>query len=358
MASSVADPELFHADEFITEIETMRRDSPWDFYYSEPEGCPELLQQIEKILSRECLGTSGSSHIATNGSMRGLEVLLEIFTNPGDSVLVQEPGRLWLSQLLRIKGVTGFAVKVAGSGIDLDHAQFLIDRHKPKLFFVAPDYGHATGLSMTGPERESVLRLCQSAGVFLVEDAASTALTYHSEKPPPIASLDKSSVAYVGSFSYSLCPALRSGFLHVPARLKPSILSIWEATSISGSRILQTALARYIEQGKYDSHLTRVLPKYRNRRDAMMTALKRAMPLGVSWTTPEGGFSTWLSLAPEYARPDLYASAVSRGVSFAPGSLFLTHGEPENHLRLSFGMLRPEEIEEAVKSLAKALKAK
>jgi len=125
-----------------------------------------------------------------------------------------------------------------------------------------------------------------------------------------------------------------------------------QATGVSGPKFLQVAFARYLASGAYDAHLRRVLPRYRARRDAMVSALSLTMPRSVSWTHPEGGFSTWLKLDGHMSTSDLYARALPRGLTFAPGKLFLTD-HAENHMRLSYGMLEPTAIRQSVEDLAK-----
>jgi 2-aminoadipate transaminase len=355
MASSVGDPALFYADEFIAEIEALRRESAWNFYYSEREGAPELLQQIAGLLSRDGLGTTESSLIATNGGTRAIGLILEVMTNPGDVVLVQEPGRLWLSELFGIRRLVGIPVRNSDRGLDLDHVRYCIAQYRPKLLLVSPDFGSCTGIAMPLGDRKACLELCREAGVLIVEDGSHSALRYDDPPLASLAALDPESVAYVGSFSYSLCPALRTGFVRVPKRLKLPLLAISEATSVSGPRFLQVALARYIERGKYDAHLKRILPRFRARRTALLGALRSAMPPSVTWTEPAGGLSAWVTLGAA-SSSDLYGRAVKQGIAFAPGRLFLTADDPERHLRLSFGLLEPEAIQESVKSLGKLMR--
>lgn len=353
MASSVGDPALFFADEFLAEIDRLRHDSPWNFYYSEPAGTPELLTQIAHILSRDVLPSDESDLVITGGSTRALSLLLEVATEPGDTVLVQEPGRLWLPELLRANRLVGVPIRSAGSSIDLGHAVHCASQYRPRILLVSPDFGHATGLAMPEAERLACIRLARDAGMLIVEDGACSALRFGPRAEPAIASVDPAVCAYAGSFSYSLCPGVRTGFLRVPAALRPALVAASQATGVSGARFLQLALARYLASGAYDAHLRRVVPRYRARRDAMLAALRLAMPASVSWTEPAGGLSAWLTLGAGASSSELYARALKQGIAFAPGKLFLTAADPERHLRLSYGIMEPEGIREAVRELGR-----
>jgi len=355
MASSVGDPALFFADQFVAEVQRFRDQDPWNFYLAEPEGVPELIQQIAAILSRQGLAASEATLVVTSGSLQGLSVLFDAIASPGDVVLVQEPGRIWLKELLSLKRLVGVPVRLAGSGIDLDHVRYCFKQFRPKALLVSPDFGHCTGLRMTLAERERCLSLARELGILIIEDAACSAIGLGISSLSPIRSLDTSAVAYVGSFSYSLCPGLGVGYLSLPPALKLPVKSVTAASGASTPKFLQLALAGYVRSGFYDAHLKRVIPRYAARRDGLVASLKQFMPTTVAWTASQGGFSTWLTLGENVSSSELYDKALKRGIAFAPGALFLTTASPESQLRLSFGMLEPEALREAVKALASLL---
>lgn len=357
MASGVADPDLFHADALLAELREAMLSDSWNLYYAEPHGATELLQQIAVLLGQIGIQANESACLVTNGSLQALDILCSLLCRPGDVILVQEPGRLWLQQLLALKHLVGVPVRRMGSGLDFDHLQHCMIQHKPKMVLLSPDYGHGTGLVMPLVERRTCLELCMQAGVLLVEDGSCRALDYDDRALPPIAAEAQDGVAYIGSFSYSLCPGLSTGFVRMPTPLLRSASTLCEALSLSGSQFLQAALARYLRQGLQEAHLKRVLPKYRLRRDALLSSFRNRMPSWVQWTEPEGGFSSWLTLEKNICSSQLYADAVKRGITFAPGNLFLTADDPERQLRLSFGLLQPEAIVSAVGTLAALLKS-
>jgi|GEM_PF-844184 len=357
MASSVGDPALFYPEEFLAFVEPLRRDTPWNFYYAEPEGDPELLHQLARLLTRDVLPTNESQIVATTGSTRAISLILDAVASPGEAVLVQTPARLWLTEMFRAKGLLGVPFAYEGEGVGFDYLRTCIERHKPRVLLVSPDFGHATGLVMSEADRLSCVQLAREAGMLIIEDGACAPIRFSSSRPPSIASLAPDICAYVGSFSYTLCPGIRTGFARVPPLLRSRMVEASQATGVSGPKFLEVAFARYLASGAYDAHLRRVLPRYRARRDAMVSALSLTMPRSVSWTHPEGGFSTWLRLDGHVSTSDIYAKALPRGLAFAPGKLFLTAADPERRLRLSFGMLEPSAIRESVLELAKLILA-
>ncbi|HLK16271.1 MAG TPA: PLP-dependent aminotransferase family protein [Fimbriimonadaceae bacterium] len=356
MASVMGDPALFQADAWVAEIETLRNASPWTFDYADSAGTPELLREIARLLTRRGLVTNESSIVVTTGCLSGFAALLDIVTSPGDTILVQEPGHLWLRELSRLKRLNLVPLGHIGDGIDLDAAAEAMRRNRPKLILLTPDFGYSTGLSMPASQREEILRLARATGVLVVEDAGASALRYQGDPAPSLASLDGQNVVHIGSFSYSLCPGVGTGFVRLPPRLRAAYVAAVEALGHQIVPLVQIGLARYLESGGQEAHLRRVLPKYEARRDALHEALTTYMPPQVTWTHVVGGLATWVTLPRTCRSSALYADAIRRGVAFAPGRLFVTAGDPEFSMRLSFALLEPQAITESVRILARLIK--
>jgi DNA-binding transcriptional MocR family regulator len=140
-----------------------------------------------------------------------------------------------------------------------------------------------------------------------------------------------------------------------PAIIKELTL-LRQAQDICSSPLTQRALSIFIEQGWWDTHLRRVLPRYRERRDSMLRAMERHFPVGLTWTRPRGGFSCWVTLPPGVSTTDLYISAVTRGVAFTPGQAFSVTPEEQPHLRLCFSAESPERIVDAIATIGSLLR--
>lgn len=349
MASSVGDPRLFRHEDLIAEIEALRRESPWNFYYSDPAGAPELLAEVSRMVTGEGLPTAESDLVMTDGSSRAIDLVLGVTTSPGDVVLVQEPGRLYLRELLNFRGLTPAVIRSSGLGVDIDHLAACAENPRVKAIFISPDFGHGTGLSMPEDHRIGVVRVATDRGLTIIEDGSCGQLRFGARQAPPISSFDPEISAYVGSLSYTLCPGVRTGFIRAPHDMRKAVIATSQASGVSGPRFLQLAVARYLASGSYETHLRAVRRKYQSRKEAAMSALHSWE--GSTWTKPSGGLSTWVTV-PEGCRTSaLYVKAIERGLAFAPGRLFLTAGDPDRHLRLSYGRLEPETLREAISEL-------
>jgi len=133
------------------------------------------------------------------------------------------------------------------------------------------------------------------------------------------------------------------------------IVAAKQADDLCSPPLLQRALALFIQHGWLASHLRRVIPRYRERRDALMTAMAQHFPSGLRWTTPHGGLCSWVALPPNISVADLYLAAAERGVAFAPGDVFFAERPPQPYMRLAFGSLPPELISEATQILGQII---
>lgn len=346
LATSVSDVRLFRDDEFLPHLTPTGRRGPWLFYFSEAAGLLSLRTSIAELLTADGLDSSPGDILVTSGSMDAIARLAK------GSVLVQAPARLGLRTLLEGQGSSIYPVRTAGGIVDLDHAEAVRSSTGSKLMVCTPDFGHATGESMPLPARRDLVAWANARGVTLIEDASCRALRLHGEPMPSLASMDHS-VAQVGSLSYTLAPGLRCGYVRMPFSLATNLLSAAEAIGNPVPSVIQQSTASFIQQGGLRKHLARVLPKYRERRRAMFSALSE-LPDSVEMTDALGGFSTWCTL-PTSRSTELFQRCLSHGVAIAPGQLFCVAGDAGRHFRLSYGSQDAAAITQSVNTVVQIL---
>ncbi|NTV63624.1 MAG: PLP-dependent aminotransferase family protein, partial [Oscillochloris sp.] len=175
--------------------------------------------------------------------------------------------------------------------------------------------------------------------------------------PSALKALDRNGhVIYLSSFSKSLMPGLRMGYTVARPDLISRLVYRRQAQDICSPPLTQRALAVFIEHGWWHNHIKRMLPRYRERRDALLQAMERLFPATADWTHPQGGFACWVTLPHDVVITDLYLSAIKRGVAFAPGAAFSAAPGGQPHLRLCFGTESPERLTEAVAILGGLLR--
>jgi DNA-binding transcriptional MocR family regulator len=209
---------------------------------------------------------------------------------------------------------------------------------------------------MTPEAARRVLDVAARHHVPIVEDGFDGSLYYGDRRPLPLRALDRDGlVLYIGTFSKVLFPGLRLGWLVAPPPVVARLLAAKQLADLGTSPLIQAAVHRFCERRLLDRHIARIGREYDRRRAALIEALGRHMPEGVSWTEPRGGFSLLLTLPAGCDAAALLPRALRRGVGFTPGARFFLDGSGEGTVRLSFSSVPARRIDDGVRRLAEAI---
>ena len=227
---------------------------------------------------------------------------------------------------------------------------------KVKFAYLSADFSNPTGETVDLEGRQKLIKLADEMDIAIIEDAAYQSLRYDGEAIAPILSLeiaekgdiDKTRTIYCGSFSKTLAPGLRVGFIVANAPVIRKLVLMKQAADLHSSTINQIAIAEVARKG-FDAQVAKIKAAYSKRRDAMLAALAKHMPEGVSWTKPEGGMFVWVTLPKGMDGAKLLAKSIETvKVAFVPGRAFFADGSGENTLRMSFSSSNEEKIEEGI----------
>ena len=291
--------------------------------------------------------------MVTNGSMQADAFLFEALVQPGDEVIVERPtyDRTLLS--LRSRGADVHPVELEADGIDVAAVErVLADGAKPKLAHIIPNFQNPAGCTLSEAKRQTLLEVARGHGFTIFEDDPYAALRFEGSPLPTMLSMDGDTVVYASSFSKTVCPGIRVGYLVGPAELIAKIVKLGTSTYISPSMVSQAIVHRFCVSGALDRSIETVKNALRERASTLAEALRRELP-DARFVEPEGGYFLWLDL-PKGANVDaLFTAAAERGVQFVKGSDFVLEGGEES-LRLAYSGVTPEEIEEGVRRLAEA----
>ena len=302
--------------------------------------------------------------LVTSGATQGLALITAALCKPGDRVVVEESTYLGVLGLLKASSVEPVGVPLDDEGPRLDRLQRIFARERPPFFYTIPTFQNPTGRTMSAERRSKLLWLAADHGVTIIEDDIYRSMAYGDVKalPPPVfaqaqaqAQDQEHGVVYVDSFSKVLLPGVRVGYVVAPPAIRDRLVALQQVREICGPPLLQRTLAEFLRRGLFRAHVERVLPIYRARRDALVDALTASMPDGVSWSVPEGGYCSWVTLPAHPALADLLPSALARGVAYSPGEVFQVQAEPGRHLRLCFGTLAEDRIRRAVSTLGELI---
>jgi 2-aminoadipate transaminase len=326
-----------------------QRDPGGAFSYGTSAGYPGLLAWIAAKH-----GVDPDRTIATNGSMQADAFLFQVLVEPGDLVVVEAPTYDRTLLALRRMGAEILPIPLEADGIDVEGLALALDAGaRPKLAHIIPNFQNPAGCTLSGEKRERLLGLAREYGFTIFEDDPYIELRFEGTQHPTMLSMDdEGTVVYASSFSKTICPGVRVGYLVGPAGLIADIRRIATATYISPSMVAQSIVAEFCHSGAIERSSATVKRALRERRDATCEALRRQLP-EARFVTPEGGYFLWVDLPDGTDVARLEEGARERGVTFVKGSDFLIEGG-ESSLRLAYSAVPPEQIEEAIARVADA----
>ncbi len=296
--------------------------------------------------------------LVTNGSMQADAFLFEQLVGSGDDVVVERPtyDRTLLS--LGARGANVHAVELQPDGIDTDALAALLDADagvQPKLAHIIPNFQNPAGYTLSLAKREALLGLAVKHEFVVFEDDPYVELHFRGEKLPTMLSLDPERVVYASSFSKTVCPGIRVGYLVGPAELIAQIAKLATNTYISPNMVSQSIVYEFCASGAIDRSIETVRTALAKRALTLETALRRDLP-EAEFVTPQGGYFMWVTLPQGTDVGTLFAIANEMEVAFVKGTDFLLEGG-ENTLRLAYSGVTPEQIDEGVTRLAEAFRS-
>ncbi|HET6509409.1 MAG TPA: PLP-dependent aminotransferase family protein [Baekduia sp.] len=303
-------------------------------------------------------GVDTSQVIVTNGSMQADAFLFETLVKPGDSVVVEKPTYDRTLLNLRGRGADVRMVSLETDGIDVGELETLLrdEGVRPTLAHIIPNFQNPAGYTISQAKREALLRLAGEFGFVIFEDDPYVDIRFSGESLPTMLSQDTTgSVVYASSFSKTVCPGIRVGYLVGPAERIAEIQRLATNTYISPNMVAQSLVYEFCSSGDIDKSIATVKAALAARVKRLTDALSRELP-EAKFQAPEGGYFMWVEL-PEGVEIDrVFDEANARGVAIVKGTDFLLEGG-ENTLRLAYSGVTEDQIDEGVKRLAEAVKA-
>ena len=358
-AGGTSASHLFPADDFRKVLQTiMRRDGIAALEYGESNGYAPLRSTIAHVLASQGLQARPENILITAGSQQAISLVSQLLLKPGDTILVESPtygGALELFQALNFNVV---GILVDKQGMQVENLERLLQQYHPKLIYTIPNFHNPTGTCLSNSRRRELIVLADRYNIPILEDDFVGDLRYDGRTQPSLKALDPGGrVIYASTFSKMLMPGLRVGFLLIEGPIYARLVEFKRVNDLATSTLIQRALESYVTVGRYQAHLHRSCQMFRKRRDAMIAAIKRYLPADVRFDAPQGGLFLWVRLPGDISSVELFPLACQEGVDFVPGSKFFPDGiQGQDSMRLNFAVQAPDEIEEGIKRLGKAIK--
>jgi DNA-binding transcriptional MocR family regulator len=321
--------------------------------YGPTEGEPALREKVAQDMRALGLHCVAEQVLILSGSQQGIDLVGKLFVDAGTPVAVESPTYLAALQVFRY-----FGARFVGLDLSLPSRE-VFAAAQPRLAYVIPTFQNPTGYCYTTDQRETLAAACDAANVTLFEDDPYRDLVYDTCDRTPICSrLQRATWIYQGSFSKSLAPGLRLGYLVASPALIPYLARLKQAADLHSNRVSQWVVLSQLNEPARDDRLAALAATYKRKRDAFAGALARHMGDVATWHSPPGGLFFWITLKRRIDTRKLLPIAIARGVAFMPGEAFFPNpDEGLGTLRLNFSHAQPEDAVRGLQTLAELIRA-
>jgi 2-aminoadipate transaminase len=338
--NAVIDRDGARAMQYSPQFEPLRR---WISEYMNSRGVPCESDQV----------------FITNGAQQGLAILSRMFLDPNQTAVIEEVTFTGIQQVTRGRGAVARTIRTnLETGAEIDELEDAFRQEpKPRLAILIPDFHNPLGVSLSAEKRMRIASLAGEYEIPIVEDDPYSGLRFEGDPIPPIKAYDEAGfVFYLGSFSKILAPAVRLGWIVASAELIPKITVIRESLDLETSTLTQRSVAEFLQRGFLDDYLAGLEFINKDKFNTIDRALETQLGDLATWTRPQGGLFTWVTLPDHIDTWDMFPNALAEQVAYIPGAAFAVHGGHTNTMRLNFSSPGPDDIEGAIRRLAEVIR--
>jgi 2-aminoadipate transaminase len=344
-------------------LKVLADNGPASLQYSTTEGYLPLREMVANHLQRYGILATPDNVMITSGSQQALDLIAKLLINRGDRILVEAPTYLGALQAFNVFGAEYVSVPADQDGLCTDLLEEAL-RSGPKFMYILPNFQNPSGVTLSLERREELVFLADKYGVPLIEDDPYGQLRYEGDHLSPLVVLDRvnlrrdrgytlGNVIYLSTFSKTLAPGIRLGWIVAPAEVISKLVQLKQGTDLHTSTFNQMVAYEVAGDNFLDEHIKIIRQVYRERRDVMLKALKEYFPPEVTWTHPHGGLFLWITMPEATDCEVMLKSAIHENVAFVPGDCFYPYqGAGLNNMRLNFSNATPEQIREGIRRLS------
>ena len=322
--------------------------------YLHVEGLPMLREELAARGREAGFATDPDEIIVTSGARQGLDLAIRALLEPGDVAAIESPTFTGALISLQQSGARVIGIPFDEDGLDVDAFERVLARHEIKVLVLQAACQNPTGRDIPADKRARLIELARERSFFILEDGVYATMRYEGEPFPRLRAAAPAHVIYVDSLSKTVGGGLRLGWVAASGPLRSRLAALKASTDVHTSSLAQYMGLRYLASGAHERQLQRILPYYRERRDALLEAL--VTHLGGEYTAPHpvGGHHVWVTLNRRMDEQLLRSEALRHGITYIPGAAATAQATGRTSMRLSFPLLSPDELHEAVRRLARA----
>lgn len=327
------------------------------FQYSVTAGLPELRQYIADRYNKLFgLSLTIDNIIITTGSQQALDLIGKVLLDKGDGVIVEKPTYLAAIQAFSMNQPVFYPVELTDDGLDTAQLEKAL-QNNVKFIYTIPNFQNPTGLTYSAENRKQVCEILQKHDIVLIEDDPYGDLLFEGERLPYIGAGKLPNSIVMGSFSKTVTPGMRTGFIiSENTELLKYISIAKEAGDLHTNVYSQYLIWDYLMHNEYEAHIAQITKLYREQAGAMIQAMEKYFPPTVKYTKPNGGMFLWVTLPDGVSAMDLFPKAMEKKVAFVPGDPFYIGVENANTMRLNYTNADAATIDEGIHRLGDLLK--
>ncbi|MHC1780637.1 MAG: PLP-dependent aminotransferase family protein [Bacteroidales bacterium] len=355
-AGGYPNPDTFPVDDLkiITE-EVLNENGAKALQYGPTEGDPALREAIAARYRTKGVAADASNIVITTSSQQAIDLCSRIFLNREDRLICSLPTYFGALQSFWFYGgvPTGIASE---SDLETTVIDLINKGQKTKFIYTVPDFQNPSGITLSLEDRKRMVQIAREYDLIIIEDSPYRDLRYEGKEIPALISLDRDRVIHLGTFSKTLAPGFRLGWVIANNEVLNRIVVAKQSADLCASVFDQAIAARYLEKGLFDRNLEKTVYQYRMKRDLMIGCFSRYMPEGVKWTTPEGGLFLFVTLPDGVSATEILKETLKLNLAFVPGEIFYCDGGGQNTMRINFSYMDLNRIERGVEILSSVIK--
>lgn len=357
-AGGLPAPELFPTSELQQATDRVYQTSAESaLQYSNSNGFHRLREILAQRMARRGVSCDADNIAITTGSQQSIDLISKMFINRGDTILVEKPTYMSALDVFNTYGAKIVGVEMDDDGLRMDALeQALKDHPEAKFLYTVPTFQNPTGRTLPVDRRQRMVELARQYDIVIIEDDPYGQLRFAGDPVPAVKSFDSDGrVFYLSTFSKTLTPGLRTGWVVADPAFIKHFTVIKQSADLHTDNVAQQVIAEFLTDFNIDEHIAKIRQVYRQREQLMIEQIQKHFPTGVKYTNPDGGLFIWVEIPGNINTQDLFDQCIKNNVAFVPGEPFYP-GEPESGaFRLNFSNMSEEKIKDGIQRLGKAI---
>lgn len=338
--------------------------------YGATEGDKNLRGFLVEKMQRYGVPAEMKNILITSGSQQALDLIGKVFVDERTMILTERPSYLGALQAWDSYGANYCTVPLDANGMMVDELPAIIKKYRPKFLYVLPNFHNPGGVTLSEERRHKLVEIAEKYDLFIVEDDPYGELRFEGDDLTPIVALAKERVFYLCTFSKTLAPGPRIGWVTAPEEVIKKLVQAKQGADLHTSTFAQAIVNDICQRGILKAHVKKTRAVYKERRDTMIAAMEKYFPPEVTWTHPQGGLFLWVTVPEKINTAELFHEAILQKVAFVIGSAFYPfeipkdgeterkqHPDSLHTMRLNFSFSKPDVITEGIHRLGDTLKA-